>query len=194
MDVSLVMFKADGTRRDFPIKKPKFIVGRTTHCDLRIPLSSVSRKHCEIRMDGNRVHLRDLGSSNGTYHNSARVLEVTLKAGDEIAIGPVVFTLVIDGQPGQITPVRPAAEPATASPDAKQPASRSPEKPTELKIPDDHEISAIVEPEEKTPTADLDDDPIAALEALAKNEEQEQTGADIPLLVDDDEDPPATHK
>ena len=41
MQVTLVMFKADGTRRDFPLKKDRIVVGRKNTCDLRIPLSSV---------------------------------------------------------------------------------------------------------------------------------------------------------
>lgn len=106
MDVSLVMFKSDGTRRDFALSKDRTVLGRTNGCDLRIPLSSVSRKHCEIALDGDAVRLRDLGSSNGTYHNTVRVQEATLEAGDEIVVGPVVFTIVIDGEPSDIRPVR----------------------------------------------------------------------------------------
>lgn len=106
MNAQLVMFRADGTRRDFPIKKNRIVLGRTNSCDLRIPLSSVSRKHCELRIEGEQVTLRDLGSSNGTFHNNIRIQEAALDAGDEIGIGPVVFTLVIDGKPEKVRAVR----------------------------------------------------------------------------------------
>lgn len=106
MDVSLVMFKADGTRREFPLSKSRVIVGRKNSCDLRIPLNSVSRQHCELTVDGDTLKVRDLGSSNGTYHNSERVQEADLGPGDELVIGPVVFTVMIDGEPTQIEPVR----------------------------------------------------------------------------------------
>ncbi len=106
MNAQLVMFRADGTRRDFPIKKSRIVLGRTNSCDLRIPLSSVSRKHCELRIEGEQVTLRDLGSSNGTFHNNIRIQEAALDAGDEIGIGPVVFTLVIDGKPEKVRAVR----------------------------------------------------------------------------------------
>lgn len=213
------MFKADGTRRDFPVTKPRFVIGRTTGCDLRIPLASVSRQHCEIRLDGNKTYLRDLGSSNGTHHNSFRVQEVTLKAGDEIAIGSVVFTVVMDGQPRHIEPVRSAspgtaeiatgdpktpAEPlghldGTAAPaptpprpptrSAPKPAHKPPtQKPEELPVREDDEMPLEIEPEAQSPTVDLDD-PIAALEALAKSEEVEES-QEIPLLLDDDDEPP----
>lgn len=106
MEASLVMFKADGTRRDFPLREGALVVGRKNSCELRIPLSSVSRQHCEITLDGDAVKLRDLGSSNGTYHNSIRVQEAELAPGDEVVVGPVVFTLVVDGVPKEISPVR----------------------------------------------------------------------------------------
>ncbi len=106
MDVSLVMFKADGTRREFPLSKRQVVLGRKNSCELRIPLNSVSRQHCEITMNNGEVILRDLDSSNGTFHNSIRVKEAKLSPGDEIVIGPVVFTIVINGEPDEIKPVR----------------------------------------------------------------------------------------
>lgn len=213
------MFKADGTRRDFPVSKPRFVIGRTNGCDLRVPLASVSRQHCELRIEGNKIHLRDLGSSNGTHHNSVRVQEVTLKAGDEIAIGSVVFTVVMDGQPRHIEPVRTttpgaggigagdpkaAAEPLglldgtaapapTPPPKPAKPAAKASDKPQELPVRDDDEIPLEIEPEAQSPTVDLDD-PIAALEALAKSEKantpDSSDSGEIPLLADDDDEPP----
>lgn len=106
MNVTLVMFAADGSRRDFPLTSDRVMIGRTTHADLRIPLSSVSRKHCEFRIgedDGVEVH--DLKSSNGTYHNGQKVTKAKLRPGDRVGIGPVQFTVVIDGQPQEIEPV-----------------------------------------------------------------------------------------
>lgn len=106
MEILLVMFKADNTRREFPIKRDAFVIGRKNTCDLRIPLSSVSRKHCELKIEDGQIKLRDLGSSNGTYHNNIRVQEAVLEAGDEVVVGPVVFTVVVDGKPEVIEPVR----------------------------------------------------------------------------------------
>lgn len=106
MDLSLVMFKADGTRRDFPVTKDRIVLGRKPTCDLRIPLSSVSRQHCEIEIDGDTAILRDLGSSNGTFHNQMRVHEQELAPGDEVKIGPMIFTVVMNGEPAEIEPVR----------------------------------------------------------------------------------------
>ncbi len=106
MEVTLVMFKSDSSRREFPVKPEGFVIGRKNTCDLRVPLTSVSRQHCELKVEDGRVKVRDVGSSNGTFHNSIRVQEAVLEAGDELVVGPVVFTVVIDGKPDVIDPVR----------------------------------------------------------------------------------------
>jgi len=105
MDVLLVMFKANGKRHDFPLSKPTTVLGRGHGCGLRIPLSSVSREHCQVEVRNDGVWLSDLGSSNGTFYNGDRVVESKLDAGDTIMIGPVHFTVVIDGDPSSVEPV-----------------------------------------------------------------------------------------
>jgi len=190
------MFKSDGTRRDFPLVKERVIIGRKVNCDLRIPLTSVSRQHCELTVDRGRVKVRDLGSSNGTYHNSIRVQEADLSAGDELVIGPVVFTLVVDGQPAQIKPVRTiingqdgATEVASSAP---QPSKAKPAKPAKAVASEEIQIPEVIEDAgDQTPTIDLDDDPIAALESLASNDNDDSDEFDdidfLDLLDDDDD-------
>ncbi|MEM6332080.1 MAG: FHA domain-containing protein [Planctomycetota bacterium] len=106
MHVVLVMFKADGTRRDFPLKGVAMTIGRKNTCDLRIPLTSVSRQHCRVCLDEQGVVVEDLGSSNGTFVNDERVQRQALDPGDAILVGPVVFTVVINGEPEHVKPVR----------------------------------------------------------------------------------------
>jgi ABC transport system ATP-binding/permease protein len=56
----------------------------------------VSRLHASLAVDGERVILADMGSSNGTYVNGQRLSgPTTLKSGDRIDIGP--FSLQFDG-------------------------------------------------------------------------------------------------
>ncbi len=56
----------------------------------------VSGLHASLVVDGGRVVLADLGSSNGTYVNGQRLSRpTTLKPGDRIDIGP--FSLRFDG-------------------------------------------------------------------------------------------------
>ena len=106
MDVKLVMFTAEGERRDFPLRHPKTTLGRNRNCGLRVPILSVSREHARIEQREDGVYLRDLGSSNGTYVNEDRVQVQKIEAGDTFRIGPVSFTLVVNGKPAKIEPVK----------------------------------------------------------------------------------------
>lgn len=57
--------------------------------------ASVSRHHAHLSREADGWHLRDLGSSNGTFLNEAQVTEgVHVAHGDRIAIGGVGFYLV----------------------------------------------------------------------------------------------------
>lgn len=99
MQVVLVMFRADGERRSFPISREMTIIGRREDCDLRIPLGDVSRKHCRMIREADALRMEDLGSSNGTYVNGQRIQEAILQPGDTVRVGPVLFVLQVDGVP-----------------------------------------------------------------------------------------------
>lgn len=62
-------------------------LGRHPDSDISLDDISVSRRHAEIRHDGDEYVLRDVGSLNGTYVNQRRVDSVVLQQGDEILIG-----------------------------------------------------------------------------------------------------------
>ena len=106
MDFKLVMFKTNGQRKDFPVLNPVTVIGRGEDCDLRVPILNVSRHHSELHLSGDAVTVKDLGSSNGTYVNNQRINEARLNAGDRLTIGPIVFTVQVDGVPEEIRPVK----------------------------------------------------------------------------------------
>jgi pSer/pThr/pTyr-binding forkhead associated (FHA) protein len=62
-------------------------LGRHPDSDISLDDISVSRRHAEIRHDGDEFVLRDVGSLNGTYVNQRRVDSVVLQQGDEILVG-----------------------------------------------------------------------------------------------------------
>ena len=99
MGVVMVMFRADGQRRSFSITRDMTVIGRREDCDLRIPLSDVSRKHCRLIVNGETITAEDLGSSNGTYINGERIQKAEVSAGDTLQIGPVVFVVQNNGFP-----------------------------------------------------------------------------------------------
>lgn len=96
-------------------------LGRTSDNDVAFPSdSNVSRYHAEIESRGGEFCLIDLGSSNGTTINGAKVSgETFLKPGDRIMLGgssEVIFEGVEEPAKAQ-----PAAEPETAGPGSMPP-------------------------------------------------------------------------
>jgi pSer/pThr/pTyr-binding forkhead associated (FHA) protein len=163
MNVKLVMFRDDGSRRHFSLRPGTTTIGRKDDCGIRIPLAAISRRHAEIFVDDDGVVLKDLGAANGTYLNNMRVTEEDLEPGDQIAIGSVVFTVQIEGQPSddEIVPIPVKATAARAS------AGKGPSVGTSPHV---H-------------MTDEESDPIAALEALASSGDQTAIQPD----EDDDE-------
>lgn len=63
-----------------------------------VPLSDgeVSRRHSVVEVFGrDMIFLRDLGSTNGTYHNGRRVVSARLRSGDTVGIGKTVLKLQV---------------------------------------------------------------------------------------------------
>lgn len=71
----------------FPLEKETTTIGRLPGCDINVIDQRASRLHAEIRKDGRRYILKDLGSTNGTLLNGRMVESVQLKEGDIITVG-----------------------------------------------------------------------------------------------------------
>jgi DNA-binding winged helix-turn-helix (wHTH) protein len=68
------------------------IAGRDPECSLVIDATTVSRRHARITVLSGAVTIEDLGSTNGTHVNGARVSEPTpLAPGNEVALGSEVL-------------------------------------------------------------------------------------------------------
>ena len=119
-------------------------------CDITLGDPDVSRRHAEIQVSNGDILISDLGSTNGTFVNGERIDQPrTLRDGDEVRIGAVVWRLrapagatriagTMDAAeagaatPSQATTVRPAAAPAPEPeepPTAPQPAAAEPAPP-----------------------------------------------------------------
>jgi serine/threonine-protein kinase len=85
-----------------------FIVGRSrfVHCSMPED-SALSRDHFLIEIHPPRCEVRDLGSTNGTFVNEARVERARLKSGDQIAAGQSVFRVRVEGEPLAALPSTP---------------------------------------------------------------------------------------
>ena len=72
-------------------------IGRR-HGDVPLGDVEVSRHHAVIELFGrDMIYLRDLGSTNGTYHNGRRVGTARIQAGDTVGCGKTVMKLAISG-------------------------------------------------------------------------------------------------
>ena len=104
MEVNLVLFKNNGEHKSFSLPDNVTVIGRRHDCDLRIPLLSVSRRHCQLVSNEDTLKVRDLGSRNGTFINRKRTEETIVRPGDYLKIGPLTFLLQINGKPEEISP------------------------------------------------------------------------------------------
>src|SRR4051794_40778386 len=80
-----------------------FIVGRSksVHCPMPED-SALSRDHFLIEINPPRCELRDLGSTNGTFVNDARVDRARLTSGDHITAGQSIFRVNVEGEPAMM--------------------------------------------------------------------------------------------
>jgi Nif-specific regulatory protein len=73
-------------------------IGRAQGSSVAIPDPSVSRRHCQIRQEGDRYELRDLKSRNGTFVNAVPVIRRLLEHGDLVSIGDSLFVVLFEDQ------------------------------------------------------------------------------------------------
>jgi putative serine protease PepD len=107
----LTRTSAGGPQDPITVTGPKFSIGRAEDCDLVLDDEKVSRHHAYIEPGANGATIRDLGSSNGTFVNGARLTEPQpIGDGDTIRIGSTEFKC--SREPLGTTVV--AAEPATS--------------------------------------------------------------------------------
>jgi len=152
MDMKLVMFREDGSKRVFNIGPGTTTIGRKDDCEIRIPLAVVSRRHAQIVLEEENAVVKNLAAANGTYLNSQKIDEEDLEPGDQIMIGPVVFTVQLDGEPAddEIIEVRSRASAGQGGVQASDSVTTS----------------------TNIATSDDETDPISALEALASSADQ----------------------
>ncbi len=89
----LVLYSGSVPGRRYDLSEGRLSLGRALDCSLPLMEStSLSRRHAELLVEGDRVHLRDLGSVNGTQVNGQPVQGmVTLKDGDMLCLGDLLM-------------------------------------------------------------------------------------------------------
>lgn len=114
MKLSLVVLTPGANQgKALEIKLTQFVVGRDPQCHLRPASPMISKRHCALLQREEKAFVRDFDSTNGTFVNNAPVKgEVELHNGDQLKIGPLMFTVKLETG----TPVnRPTPPPPTKS-------------------------------------------------------------------------------
>jgi len=72
----------------YPLDAPEITIGRDAGNTITINDGEVSRKHARMELRGSTYLIQDLGSTNGTFVNGARISAMqVLNAGDTVAFG-----------------------------------------------------------------------------------------------------------
>ena len=109
---AIVILRGPESGRQFPIGEGRTILGRNAECDVSLPGKQISRQHAHLYLQEGQHLLEDLGSSNGTFLNGARIASRTpcpLTERDTFQIGPYLFGLRPDAAP---TPPPESPEPS----------------------------------------------------------------------------------
>ena len=72
----------------YKLTRSDVYIGRATDAEVRVDDEGVSRRHARVSLTpGEQVIIVDLGSTNGTYVNGAKIAEQVLRDGDKVQIG-----------------------------------------------------------------------------------------------------------
>jgi pSer/pThr/pTyr-binding forkhead associated (FHA) protein len=92
MKLSLVVNDGVHKGKVIPIPLKQFLIGRDPQCHLRPASSLISKRHCALLIQGEKVFVRDFDSTNGTVLNGQPVKgEHELKNDDQLLVGPLSF-------------------------------------------------------------------------------------------------------
>jgi Inner membrane component of T3SS, cytoplasmic domain len=91
MPFLLTIAQGKESGREFTFEQDSVLIGRTDDCDVVLYESGVSRRHARIFLDGNTFAIEDLGSSNGTLVNGAKIERHVLQENDMVGVGPLLF-------------------------------------------------------------------------------------------------------
>jgi pSer/pThr/pTyr-binding forkhead associated (FHA) protein len=95
----LGLMKPIGGGDPVPLRKTEMVVGRRASCDIVLDFENISGKHCELKYYNQVWHVRDMGSTNGTTVNNARLSsEHTVLPDDELGFAGHVYH--IEYEPG----------------------------------------------------------------------------------------------
>jgi len=95
----LFIKQSDQSENNVPLSRLRTTIGRSARSDVCIPDGFASRLHAEIRQEGGRYWLHDLGSANGTRYNGNLVTApIPMLGGGEVQIGETTLRFEDDSE------------------------------------------------------------------------------------------------
>jgi hypothetical protein len=85
-----------GNGRRRMLSGDRLVLGRSREADLVLDDPNVSRRHAELRREGEHWAIADLGSTNGVKVNGRRVERTELEPGDEIVLGTLELRFEVE--------------------------------------------------------------------------------------------------
>jgi DNA-binding NtrC family response regulator len=104
----IVEVQEEGRARRVALSAEKLVVGTSPEAGLVLDDTTVSARHCALRVTAGAVVIEDLGSRNGTFVGGARVREAHGQAGTVVALGRSML-VVSTADPAE--PADPPGEP-----------------------------------------------------------------------------------
>jgi DNA-binding NtrC family response regulator len=98
----LVIYFRDGVKVVPLVEDTPVIVGRAWPADVVVPDLSLSRQHARIVLSGDRVHVEDLGSTNGTKVRGELIKDAHVEPGEPIVLGSVTASVNVTGAEAQL--------------------------------------------------------------------------------------------
>jgi CheY-like chemotaxis protein len=102
-------------------------IGRHDSNTFQIAEISVSGRHCEVRLRGEELAVRDLQSTNGTFVDNKKIVEGVVKPGQTLRVGEVELRVEASApeatpafKPATVAEVKPARPTETSSVPAKK--------------------------------------------------------------------------
>lgn len=88
----LLLLDDNAPPKRYPLHSLPVIIGRVPPADLVLEGTTVSRRHCRLELKDGQILLKDLGSTNGTFLNGARMEDpALLEDGAAVSVGAYRF-------------------------------------------------------------------------------------------------------